>query len=70
MLEKKYQYREIKTNETVKDFMAENYALNKLGITIKPQGKNGEMTLLQLENIQETVEWFFSGNWIKEEVEE
>lgn len=50
--------------------MAEDYVLNKLGITIEPQGKNGEMTLLQLENIQETVEWFFSGNWIKEEVKE
>lgn len=28
------------------------------------------MTLEQLENIQETIDWFFSGNWIKEEVKE
>lgn len=69
-MEKKYQYRELKTNEIVEDFMAEDYVLDKLGITIKPKGQNGTMTLEQLENIQETVNWFFSGNWIKEEVEE
>jgi hypothetical protein len=69
-MDKKYQYREMKTDEIVKDFMAEDYALKRLGITIEPKGKNGEMTLEQLDNIKETVEWFFSGNWIKEEVEE
>ena len=69
-MEKKYQYRELKTSEIVEDFMAEDYVLDKLGITIEPRGKNGTMTLEQLENIQETVNWFFSGNWIKEEVEE
>ncbi|MGN1298132.1 MAG: hypothetical protein ACI4VH_06960 [Clostridia bacterium] len=69
-MEKKYQYRELRTNEIVEDFMAEDYVLNKLGITIEPKGENGTMTIDQLENIQETVNWFFSGNWIKEEVEE
>lgn len=66
----KYQYREIKTNEIVEDFMAENYVLDRLGITVTPKGNNGTMTLEQLDNIRETVEWFFSGNWIKEEVED
>lgn len=66
----KYQYREIGTNEIVEDFMAENYVLDRLGISITPKGKNGTMTLEQLDNIRETVEWFFSGNWIKEEVED
>lgn len=66
----KYQYREIKTNEVVEDFMAEDYVLNRLGITVTPKGNNGTMTLEQLNNIRETVEWFFSGNWIKEEVED
>lgn len=72
----KYQYREIKTNEIVEDFMAEDYALTKLGLkeneklVIIPREANGEMTIEQLENIEQTVEWFFSGNWIKEEVEE
>jgi len=28
------------------------------------------MESTKLENIQETMEWFFSGNWIKEEGEE
>ncbi len=68
----KYQYREITTNEIVEDFMAEDYALTKLGLkengklVIIPRGVNGEMTLQQLENIEETKNWFFSGNWIKE----
>jgi hypothetical protein len=62
----KYQYRELKTNETVEDFMAEDYVLNRLGITIEPKGVDGTMTTEQLENIEETVNWFFSGNWIKE----
>lgn len=70
MEKKKYQYREITTGEIVADFIAEEYALEKLGITITPKGKNGEMTQEQIENIEETVEWFFSGNWIKEEVKE
>lgn len=65
-MEKKYQYREITTGEIVADFIAEDYVLEKLGITIEPKGKNGELTQEQIENIEETVEWFFSGNWIKE----
>ena len=62
----KYQYSELKTNEIVEDFMAEDYVLNRLGITIEPKGIDGTMTTEQLENIEETVNWFFSGNWIKE----
>lgn len=69
-MKRKYQYKNIKTNEVVEDFMTEEYVLNELGITIEPKGKNGEMTTQQLENIEETIDWFFSGNWIKEEVEE
>lgn len=72
----KYQYRKIMTNEIVEDFMAEDYALEKLGLkengklVIIPRGANGEMTIEQLENIEQTVDWFFSGNWIKEEIKE
>lgn len=66
----KYEYKNIKTGEIVEDFMAEDYVLEKLGITIEPKGRNGELTQEQIENIEETVEWFFSGNWIKEEVKE
>lgn len=68
--EKKFVYREFATGEIVEDFMAEEYVLDRLGITVTPKGKHGEMTQEQIENIQETVEWFFSGNWIKEEVKE
>lgn len=69
-MENKYQYRNIKTNETVEDFMAEEYAMKELGITVTSKGENETMTIEQLENIEQTVEWFFSGNWIKEEVKE
>lgn len=66
----KYIYKNRKTGKEVEDFMAEDYALEKLGLTVTPRGKNGEMTQEQLENIEQTVEWFFSGDWIKEEVKE
>ncbi len=68
-MEKNFIYKNIKTNEEVENFMAEDYVLNKLGITVTPKGPNGTMTTEQLENIEETVNWFFSGNWVKEEIE-
>ena len=55
-------YRNITTDEVVYKEEAEEYVLNELGLTVTPKGKNGEMTQLQLENIQETINWFFSGN--------
>ena len=63
-------YKNRKTGEEIEDFMAEDYVLEELGLTVEPKGKNGEMTPEQLENIEQTVEWFFSGDWIKEEVKE
>lgn len=63
-------YRNITTDEVVYKEEAEEYVLNRLGITITPKGQNGEMTVEQLENIEGTVEWFFSGNWIEEEIKE
>lgn len=63
-------YQHMKTDEIVYEDEAESYALDKLGITVTPKGKHGEMTQEQIANIQETVEWYFSGNWIKEEIEE
>lgn len=62
-------YRNVKTNEFVFKEDAEEYVLDTLGITITPKGKNGEMTQEQLENIEETVNWYFSGNWYKDEIE-
>ena len=63
-------YRNIDTDEVVYKEEAEEYALERLGITIKPKGQNGEMTIEQLENIEETINWYFSGNWIEEEIKE
>lgn len=67
---KNYIYKNIKTEEEVEDFMAESYVLDKLGITITPKGVYETYTPEQLENIEQTIDWFFSGNWIKEEVDE
>lgn len=69
-MEEKYQYKNIKTNEIVEDFMAEDYVIDRLGLVITPKGENETLTLEQQDFIDSTVEWFFSGNWIKEEVEE
>ena len=63
-------YRNITTDEVVYKEEAEEYVLNRLGVTITPKGENGEMTVEQLENIESTVDWFFSGNWIEEEIKE
>lgn len=61
-------YRNITTDEVVYKEEAERYVLNRLGITVTPKGKNGEMTQEQIENIESTIDWFFSGNWIEEEI--
>lgn len=70
------QYKNMKTKEVVSEEDAEYYALTELGLmengklVIVPRGKNGEMTIEQMENIKDTVEWYFSGNWIEEEDKE
>ena len=63
-------YRNAKTKEIVFEEDAEEYVLDELGIKITPRGKHGEMTQEQLENIQETVSWYFSGNWYEDEIQE
>ena len=63
-------YKNITTKEVVYEDEAEDYVLNRLGLTVTPKGKNGELTEEQIENIQETVIWFFSGNWVEKEIKE
>lgn len=63
-------YRNMKTDEIVYKEEAENYALDRLGIIVIPKGTNGTFTSEQIENIQETVDWYFSGNWYEEEIKE
>ncbi len=60
-------YINIITNEVVYKEEAKEYVFNKLGLTVTPKGNNGEMTLEQIENIEQTVNWYFSGNWIEED---
>lgn len=71
-------YRNITTDEVVYEEDSKEYALQELGLMDKgklvviPKGKNGTYTEKQENNIKETIEWFFSGNWTEEikEVEE
>ena len=64
-------YRNMHTDEVVYEEEWEDYAMKKLGIVnIKPLGKNGELTLEQVELITTITEWYFSDNWIKEEIED
>jgi len=58
-------YQNIKTNEIVHKDEALDYTLEKLGITIK---ENGDIE--QEEFKQMLPDWYFSGNWIEEKVEE
>jgi hypothetical protein len=60
-------YKHIHTNEVVYEEDAEDYAMDQLGITVTPKGKGGALTGFQTEFICEFTDWFFSGNWIKEE---
>jgi hypothetical protein len=62
-------YKHIKTDEVVYEEEAEDYVLDQLGLKIEPKGKYGAYTQDQSEFLVEFVEWFFSGNWIKEERE-
>ena len=63
-------YKHMHTKEVVEKDNAEDYAMDQLGITITPKGKDGTLTLEQTEFISEFTEWYFSDNWIEEDVKE
>lgn len=63
-------YKHIHTKEIVFKEDAQEYALCKLGITIKPKNAAGTFTKDQLEFLKEFTEWYFSDNWIVEEEKE
>lgn len=57
-------YKSTKNNEIVMEEEALDYALEKLGIELK------YTTNIEQEEFKELiVDWYFSGNWIKEEEE-
>lgn len=63
-------YKHMHSKEVVEKEDAEDYAMDQLGITIAPKGNDGALTLEQTEFISEFTEWYFSGDWIEEEVKE
>ncbi len=63
-------YKHFRTNEIVYEEDAEEYALDHLGITIKPLDKHGAYTQEQIDFLGEFTDWFFDGDWIEEEIED
>ena len=67
-------YRKMRTKEIVLEDEAREYALTELGLinngklVIIPKGKNGEYTIEQLDNLDATVDWFYSGDWYEDEI--
>lgn len=61
-----HDYVNMHTKERVAECDALNYVLNKLEIRIK----ENELNMEQVEFKEMIVDWYFSGNWIKEEIKE
>lgn len=57
-------YQNTKTKEVVHKDEALDYALNKLGITVKEN-----QDIEQIEFKEMLPDWYFSGNWVEVEVE-
>lgn len=64
------EYVNMKTGERVPEDAAQGYALDKLGIEIKPVGQFGVMTVDQYVFLDVFTEWYFSADWILENVQE
>ena len=63
-------YKHLHTKEQVYEEDWGYYAMEQLGIEVKPKGKHGELTQEQIEFIEEFTDWYFSGNWILEQVKD
>lgn len=62
-------FRNRKTKDFVYEEDIEEYVLDKLGITIEPKGKNGELTEEQILMINNTIEDYLYGEWNEEFIE-
>lgn len=62
-------FRNRKTKDFVFEEDIEEYVLDKLGITIEPKGKNGELTQEQILMINNTIEDYLYSEWNEEFIE-
>lgn len=62
-------FRNRKTKDFIYEEDVEEYVLDKLGITIEPKGKNGELTEEQVLMINNTIEDYLYGEWNEEFIE-
>lgn len=62
-------FRNRKTKDFVYEEDIEEYVLDKLGITIEPKGKNGELTQEQILMINNTIEDYLYSEWNEEFIE-
>ena len=60
-------YRHICKNDKVYKDEAQDYAMDQLGITIKPVEKDGTYSQEQIDFMGEFTDWYFSGDWVLEE---
>lgn len=63
-------YKHIRKDIKVYEDEAQDYAMEQLGIIIKPLDTGSTYTLEQMEFLTEFTEWYFSGNWFKDEEKE
>lgn len=57
-------YESFNANEKVYEDEWQDYVFDKLGLKIEPKGKYGELTQEQTQVILDTIDWYFSGNWV------
>lgn len=62
-------FRNRKTKDFVFEEDIEEYVLDKLGITIEPKGKNGELTEEQILMINNIIEDYLYSEWNEEYIE-
>lgn len=67
----KIQYRHMQTNKIVLHEEAWDYIRDYYGIPeLEPKGQFGTLSLEQEQFISDTIDWFFSGEWYEEEIED
>lgn len=63
-------YASLHGSKIVRKDEAQDYAMDKLGIEIKPKGEYGVLTLEQIDFLETFTDWYFSGDWIEKYVDD
>lgn len=63
-------YASLHDSKIVRKDEGQDYAMDKLGIEIKPKGEHGVLTLEQIDFLETFTDWYFSGDWIEKYVDD